>query len=136
MKRTIPVLIVTLITASIVFGQKVSQGDEFKKWMQDIQAQVRTFTDAYNAFDVKKGSAAIDALEKDFEQVEAHFNKAQKPDAVKWAKDAKDRFKEAQDRMKRDDITYALNLLQLAQKNCKSCHDVYRPAPATKSNNN
>lgn len=137
MKRTIPVLIVILITAGIVFGQKVSQGDEFKKWMQDIQSQVRAFTDAYNAMDMKKGAAAIDALEKDFEQVEAHFQKAQKPDAVKWAKDAKERFQEAQGKMKRDDITYSLNLLQLAQKNCKSCHDVYRPAaPTTKSNNN
>lgn len=135
MKRTIVVLIAILIMAGILLGQKVSQGDEFKKWMQDINANVKNFTDAYNAFDKPKAALAIDALQKDFEQVEAHFQKAQKADAVKWAKDAKDRFKDAQDRMKREDIAYALNLLQLAQKNCKSCHDVYK-APATKNNGN
>jgi hypothetical protein len=43
------------------------------------------------------------------------------------------RFAEAQGKMKLKDIAYSLNLLQLAQKNCKSCHNVYK-APAKKGN--
>lgn len=134
MKRTFVVLIAMFITAGILYGQKVSQGEEFKKWMQDIDAQVKNFNAAYAAMDKPKAALSIDALAKDFENVEAHFTKAQKADAINWTKDARNRFKEAQDRMKREDIAYALNLLQLAQKTCRSCHDVYRPAPA-KTNN-
>lgn len=135
MKRTAFVLIACMFTAAILLAQtKPSQGEDFKKWMQDIQAQVRNFNDAYAAMDMTKASTAIDALHKDFEQVEAHFQKAQKTDAVNWAKDARTRLAEAQGKMKRNDIAYSLNLLQLAQKNCKSCHDVYK-APATKGSN-
>jgi len=94
--------------------------------MQDIQAQVNAFMDAYSKLDPAKASAAVDALQKDFALVEQHFQKAQKTDAAAWAKDARVRMEDAQTKMKHKDITYSMNLLQLAQKNCKSCHDVYK----------
>lgn len=131
MKRMLVVLTAIFIVAGILYGQKVSQGEEFKKWMQDIDAQVKNFNVAYAAMDKPKAAASIDALAKDFENVEAHFAKFQKADAVNWTRDARNRLKEAQDRMKREDIAYALNLVQLVQKGCKSCHDVYRLPPKT-----
>jgi cytochrome c556 len=130
MKTTVFLQIACVLTAGILFAQRPSQGEEFKKVMLDVQAQVKNFTEAYNAMDMNKASAAIDALHKDFEQVEVHFQKAQKADAVNWAKDAKTRFAEAQAKMKRKDIAYSLNLLELAQKNCKACHDAYKAPPA------
>ncbi|MBI4473964.1 MAG: hypothetical protein HY646_14950 [Acidobacteria bacterium] len=133
MKRTAFILIACALTAGILLAQRPSQGEEYKKWMQDAQAQVRAFTEAYNSMDIAKASAAIDALQKDFALVEQHFQKAQKADAVAWAKDVRLKMEDAQVKMKLKDISYSLNLLELAQKNCKACHAVYK-APPTKGN--
>ncbi len=133
MKRMFVVLITVIVMTSILYAQKVPQGEEFKKWMQDIDTQVKNFTAAYESMDLAKASASISALEKDFENVDTHFSKAQKADAVKWSKETRARLGEAGDKLKRQDISYALNLVQLNQKTCKSCHDVYRAAP-TKTN--
>ncbi len=134
MKRTFVVLIAVFVMCSILYGQKAPQGEEFKKWMQDIDAQMKNFIAAYDGMDMAKASSSIAALQKGFENVETHYAKAQKADAINWTKGVRTRLDEASDRMKRQDIAYALNMVQLAQKTCKSCHDVYRPAPA-KTNN-
>ena len=131
MKRMFVVLIAVFVMASILYGQKAPQGEEFKKWMQDIDAQVKNFIAAYDAMDMAKAASSIVALGKDFENVEAHYAKAQKADAINWTKDVRQRVEEAKDRMKRQDIAYALNQVQLAQKTCQSCHDVYRPTGKT-----
>jgi cytochrome c556 len=130
MKRTLLVLILCMFTAVIQLAQRPPQGEEFKKWMQDIQSQLQAFTEAYNSMDVAKASTAVNALQKDFAMVEAHFQKAAKADAVNWAKDSRLRMEDAQTKLRYKDIAYSLNLVQLAQKNCKACHDVYKAPPA------
>lgn len=127
MRRTILLLTSILLMFGVVFAQKQPQGDEYKAWMKDVQANVRAFNEAYNSMNMANAREAINNLFTLFSKVEEHWKKAQKSDAVGWAKDARERFQDAQDKMKRDDIAYALNLLQLAQRNCKSCHDQYRP---------
>lgn len=135
MKRMLFVVGALALTAGLLLAQKEPQGDEFKAWMKNIQAQMQAFNQAYTAMDKQKASAAIDALKADFQKVQAHWEKKSKADAINWSKEFVGYMDQAQAKMKRDDIAYALNLVQLGQKNCKACHDLYRPAPASKNQN-
>ena len=110
-------------------GDRPPQGDEYKGWMTDINSSVTNFTNAYNTMDMNAATNAIDNLQFLFKKVEDHWTKQNKADTVKWAKESREFMEQAQGKMKLKDIAYSLNLLQLAQKNCKSCHTVYK-APA------
>ena len=90
---------------------------------------MRAFREAYLSEPIKteEASQAIDTLHGLFVKVEEHWEKAGKEDAEGWARDARGRFGVAQRKMNINDVAYSYNMLEAAQKNCKSCHDVYRP---------
>ena len=137
MKRLLLLALATAVMTGVLLGQKAPQGDEYKGWMKGIQTNVKNFTDAYMQMDVKTARGAAEALIENFTKVEEHWKKQNKTDAVAWAKDAKDKLSEAVEKLKRDDMAYALNLLQLVQaKDCRGCHDQYRPAPPTTKGGN
>lgn len=127
MKRTILITIAMVLAVGIVYAQKAPQGEEYQQWMKDVQQSILGFNNAYNDMNMANATEAIDILADTFGQMETHWEEQGKEDAVGWAKESKDHMVEAQGKMKLNDIAYALNLLELAQRNCRSCHTAYRP---------
>ncbi len=126
MKRTMLVLIAMILAVSIVYAQKEPQGDEYKQWMQDVRQSIRGFNNAYNDMNMANATEAIDILADVYGKMEAHWDSQEdKEDAVAWSKEY---MVQAQGKMKLNDVAYAMNLLELAQKNCRSCHQKYRPS--------
>jgi len=127
MKRTMLVLIATILAVGIVYAQKEPQGDEYKQWMQDVRQGIRGFINAYNDMNMANATEAVDILADRFGKMEAHWNTKGIEDATEMSKQSKEYMIEAQAKMKLDDVAYALNLLELARRNCSSCHQKYRP---------
>lgn len=117
---------VAALTGLVLGQERPPQGDEYKSWMTDIQSGVQNFTNAYNSMDMNAATNSIDNLQFLFKKVEDHWTKQNKTDAIRWAKETREYMEQAQGKMKLKDIAYSLNLLQLAQKNCKACHGVYK----------
>ncbi len=127
MKKLLPITLAAILMTVVVYGQKVSQGEEFQGWMKDIQANVQAYDKAYESMDMKAARAAIDALVAAFTKVETHFTKQNKKDAIEWSKDARTKMETAQSALRREDIAMGMNLIQWVQKDdCTACHNVYR----------
>ena len=127
MKRTMLVLIAMILAVSIVYAQKEPQGDEYKQWMQDVRQSIRGFTNAYNDMNMANATEAVDVLVDRFGKMETHWEAKGIEDAAAMSKESKEFMVDAQGKMKLNDVAYALNLLELARKNCSSCHQKYRP---------
>ena len=127
MKRTMLVLIAVTLAVSIVYAQKEPQGDEYKQWMQDVRQSVRGFNNAYTDMNMANATEAVDILVDRFGKMEAHWDAKEIEDATEMSKQSKEYMIEAQGKMRLNDIAYALNLLELARRNCSSCHQKYRP---------
>ncbi len=127
MKRTVLILIAMVLAVGIVYAQKAPQGEEYQQWMQDVRQSIRGFNNAYTDMNMANATEAIDILAESFAKMETHWEGQGKEDATGWAKESKDHMVDAQAKMKLNDIAYALNLLELAQRNCRSCHQAYRP---------
>jgi cytochrome c556 len=127
MKRTMGVLVAMVLAVGIVYAQKAPQGEEYEQWMKDVRQSIRGFNNAYTDMNMANATEAIDILAETFGKMEAHWESQGKEDAVTWSKESKGHMVEAQGKMKLNDIAYALNLVELAQRNCRSCHQAYRP---------
>ena len=127
MKKTILVLTTTIIAASLVYAQKEPQGDIYRQWMQDIRQSIRGFNNAYNDMNMDNATEAVEILADRFGKMEEHWETKGIDDAAEMSSQSKDYMIEAQRKMKLTDIAYALNLIELAQRNCRNCHGKYRP---------
>lgn len=128
MKRTILILTVMVVAVGIVYAQQAPQGDAYKQLMQDVNANTRGFSAAYNEMNMAGASEAIDTLLDRYTKMEEHWAAQEdKNDAVEWSAMAKEAMTEAQQKMRLNDIAYALNLVERTQTTCGPCHEAYRP---------
>lgn len=126
MKQAMVIMMAMILTISVVYAQNEPQGDEYKQWMQDVRQSIRGFNTAYTNMNMANANESVDILADIFGKMEAHWTAKEVEDATDWSRQSKELMIEAQSKMKLNDIAYALNLLQLAQKNCSNCHEKYR----------
>lgn len=126
MKQAIVIVMAMILTIGFVYAQSEPQGEEYKQWMQDVRQSIRGFNSAYTNMNMGNANEAVNILADIFGKMEAHWAAKEVEDATDWSRQSKELMVEAQNKMKLNDIAYALNLLQLAQKNCSNCHEKYR----------
>jgi hypothetical protein len=127
MKRIL--LFTACFTALVVTALAQDEAD-YRKWMKTIAA---TSGSLRKNLDAKNGeAAAADAkkLQETFEQVHDFWQKKNVDDAMKFAMDARDGFREVAEQASAGKVDDASATLQKATANCRGCHAAHREKAA------
>jgi cytochrome c556 len=129
LQRTVLTILglVVCVAASVVWAD-IDLSDFDDDVMRTMDDTIKSFEPDIAAKNAKAATDDAAVLQENLKWTEQYFaSKGNADDAVKWARQGQEQVATALKAVTSQDFDAASTAARTAAKNCKTCHDVYKP---------
>ncbi len=119
--------VLAVLTVLLSGATTLDLGDFDDDLMKDLDATVKTLDSDVSMQDVAAVQADVKVVGDSLNWVEGYFTKKGRGDAVKWAQQGRKLAAAVAGAVAEKKFDAALDSYDALVKNCRACHDVYKP---------